>query len=194
MVELKEKVASILHDDKGHPMKPVHILIGCMALWLASPAWAEMYQYVDKQGITHYTNELTDVPADRRSDVTEHPEVQTEPLPKSVLRSLHKTEAEVRATQQRAARKAALQKRRNLRIKELKHKKAALNNEYQQLLKEKSALDNNKSFQARKNRYKYKHRPYIVAMVKREQQIRKRLVELEAQMKQIDTQIQIASH
>jgi chromosome segregation ATPase len=194
MVELKEKVPSILHDDRGHPMKPVQILMGCMALWLASPAWATMYQYVDKQGITHYTNELTDVPADRRSDITEYPEVQTEPLPESVLRSLHKTEAEVRAAQQQAARQATLQKSRNLRIKELKHKKAALNTEYQKLLKEKSALENNKSFQARKNRYKYRHRPYIVAMVEREQQIEKRLVEIEAKMKQIDTQIQSASH
>ena len=55
--------------------------------------------------------------------------------------------------------------------------------EYNRLLEEKKKLDNNKSFQKRRMKRKYKHRPYIKELIKKEQQIINRLEEIELMMK-----------
>lgn len=38
-----------------------------------------MYQYVDDEGVTHYTNELSSVPPEKLSEVIEHEEHITDP-------------------------------------------------------------------------------------------------------------------
>ncbi len=55
--------------------------------------------------------------------------------------------------------------------------------EYNRLLEEKKELDNNKSFQKRRIKRKYKNRPHIKEMIEQEQQIIKRLKEIELMMK-----------
>jgi len=59
----------------------------------------------------------------------------------------------------------------------------SLKTEYNKLLEEKKELDNNKSFQKRRMKRKYKNRPYIKEMIEKEEQIIKRLEELELMMK-----------
>jgi predicted RNase H-like nuclease (RuvC/YqgF family) len=174
-------------------MKAIHFLLLWTLLCIASPASATLYHYVDKQGITHYTNELSDVPVDQRATAIQSPEIQNKPLPESVQRSLHRTEAEVRATERRAARQAAAQKKKTLRLDRLHQRKAALEKKYRKLMDEKSAIDNDKSFQAKRYRYKYMHKKYIIALVKKEQELKNQLEVVEAEIQQIDTQIQEAS-
>lgn len=59
----------------------------------------------------------------------------------------------------------------------------SLKAEYSRLLEEKKELDNNKSFQKRRMKRKYKNRPYIKEMIEQEEQIIKRLEEIELMMK-----------
>jgi hypothetical protein len=59
----------------------------------------------------------------------------------------------------------------------------SLKTEYNRLLEEKKELDNNKSFQKRRMKRKYKNRPYIKEMIEQEEQIIKRLEEIELMMK-----------
>jgi hypothetical protein len=69
------------------------------------------------------------------------------------------------------------------RERERAQKKSELEAEYQALLKEKEALDNNASFQKRRNKKKYQNRPYIQELVAREAEIKKRLMEVERELK-----------
>ncbi len=59
----------------------------------------------------------------------------------------------------------------------------SLKAEYNRLLEEKKELDNNKSFQKRRIKRKYKNRPHIKEMIEQEQQIIKRLKKIELMMK-----------
>jgi hypothetical protein len=76
-----------------------------------------------------------------------------------------------------------------LRKKKLHGDKAGLETEYGLLLKEKSALDNDAGFQHRRHKNKYKHRPSIEALVKKEGDIKKRMAEIESEIKNIESQL-----
>ena len=140
-------------------MKQIWMIIFMMALIWSAGVSAEIYKYVDKNGMVTFTNDLSTIPADKISEALQYDEIQHDDsippvkLPSSVSPPLP------------SADKA--------------YQKEALEKEYNALLKEKQALDNNKSFQTRRKKRKYKHRPYILELVKREKQIVKRLAELE---------------
>lgn len=54
-----------------------------------------------------------------------------------------------------------------------------LEEEYRTLLEEKKKLEDNRSFQKRKKKRKYKHRPYIKELIEKERRITERLEEIE---------------
>ncbi len=148
-------------------MKPIFFLTLCAFFWMAHPSAATVYQYTDENGSIHYTNDLSSIPLDKlpraiehkeyESDSTSEPSVTPEPS-----RSYDETTPEEQLTD-----------RKN---------KEALEMEYQQLLKEKEAIDNDESFQKRREKRKYKHRPYIKELVEKEQKIIDRLKEIELMM------------
>ena len=160
-------------------MKKNYFMIFGALLCMIGAASAEVYQYVDEEGVTHYTNDMTMVPVDKRSGVTEYPEIQTEPGTENQIHPHANSNVQIRAVEEEA------QERRGLREKKLKEQKMELEREYEQLLIERSAIENDTSFQKRRTKTKYKNRPYIQELIKREQQINARLVEIEAKMKKI---------
>lgn len=146
-------------------MKRIWIIIFMIALIWPAGVSAKIYQYVDKNGRVTFTNDFSTIPTDKISEALQYDEIQHDDsippvkLPSSVSTPLPPAN--------KAYQKEALEK------------KKALEKEYSALLKEKQALDNNKSFQTRRKKRKYKHRPYILELVKKEGQIVKRLAELE---------------
>ena len=146
-------------------MKQIWMIIFMMALIWSAGVSAEIYKYVDKNGMVTFTNDLSTIPADKISEALQYDEIQHDDsippvkLPSAVSPPLPSAD--------KAYQKEALEK------------KKALEKEYSALLKEKQALDNNISFQKRRKKRKYQHRPHIVELVKKEEQIVKRLAELE---------------
>ena len=154
-------------------MKKTTVSALLIGLFLWGTSEATIYQYTDDKGEVHFTNELSTVPADKLDKVTSTPETESvnQPPPAPY------TGPEYPLLQQAPSQEAIAEKRAQLK------KKQALEAEYQTLLKEKEAIDNNKSFQSRRNRYKYKHRPYIIELEKKDAQIKQRLADIEAQLK-----------
>ena len=149
-------------------MKQIWMVIFMIALIWPVGASATIYKYVDKNGMVIYTNDLSTIPADKISEALQYDEIQHNDsippakLPSSVSPPLPSAD--------KAYEKEALEK------------KKALEKEYSALLKEKQTLDDNKSFQKRREKRKYQNRPYIEELVKRERQIIKRLAELEEKL------------
>jgi hypothetical protein len=143
-----------------------------LSLLFFESASAVIYQYVDDNGDTCYTNDLSSVPADKLDQLVEIEEAESAPV--TTRRSysgptyprLNNTQAEDRKKQQKR-----------------KEEKEQLEAEYAALLKEKEAMDNDESFQKRRNKRKYQNRPYIKALVAREVEINERLQILEGMLK-----------
>jgi hypothetical protein len=158
----------MLKYPKGDGMKQIWMIIFMIALIWSAGVSAEIYKYVDKNGMVAFTNDLSTIPADKISEALQYDEIQHDDsippvkLPSSVSPPL--------PSANKAYQKEALKK------------KKALEKEYSALLKEKQALDNNKSFQKRRTKRKYQNRPYIEELVKKEMQIIKRLAELEGEL------------
>lgn len=109
-------------------MKKNYFMIFGALLCMIGAASAEVYQYVDEEGVTHYTNDMTMVPVDKRSGVTEYPEIQTEPSTENQIYPHANSNVQIRAVEEEA------QERRVLREKKLKEQKMELEREYEQLL------------------------------------------------------------
>ena len=137
-------------------------------------AEATIYEYVDDQGEVHYTNELSSVPADKLDQVTEMKETESDPQQQPAP----KYSGPIYPLLQQSPSAEELAKQRDQL-----QRKQQLEAEYQRLLKEKEALDNDKSFQTRRYKYKYKHRPYIIELEKKEARINQGLADLEQQLK-----------
>jgi hypothetical protein len=154
---------------KGDDMKRLCAVIFVIGLIWPGSIFAKVYRYVDSEGQERFTNDFSTIPADKISGVTESDEIQPDDsippaqFPAHVAPSL--------SSIKKASKKEALQK------------KKALEEEYNVLLKAKEALDNDKSFQKRRKKRKYKHRPYIKELVKKEAQIIERLAEVEEELK-----------
>ncbi len=59
-------------------MKFIYILIVCSFYLLsAQSVFAQYYQYVDKNGIQHFTDDITEIPKDLRPNLTIHQSIQT---------------------------------------------------------------------------------------------------------------------
>ena len=148
-------------------------ILFCGVLCVVSLSGATIYQYVDDKGEVHYTNELSSVPADKLDQVTVMEETPRDPQQPPAP----KYSGPIYPLLQQSPSAEELAKQ-----KDLQQKKQQLEAEYQKLLKEKEALDNNKSFQTRRHKYKYKHRPYIIALEKKEAEINQRLADLKRQL------------
>ncbi len=135
---------------------------------------AVIYQYTDDKGEVHYTNDISSVPQDKLKDLTTTAETKDDKTPPA---------PEYTGPTYPILQKAAADAAKKKQEKERLEKKQALEAEYNTLLKEKQAIDNNKSFQARRNRYKYKHRPYIIALEKKDAELKQRLSEIEEELK-----------
>jgi hypothetical protein len=134
---------------------------------------AIIYQYSDDSGQVRYTNDLATVPNDKLDHVTEIEETESDPATPSPAYSgpIYPLLRDMETAEDRA------------RERERAQKKSELEAEYQALLKEKEALDNNASFQKRRYKKKYQNRPYIQELVAREAEIKKRLMEVERELK-----------
>ena len=150
-------------------MKRLWMLILAIVLIWPVTVSAKVYRYVDEQGQERFTNDLSTIPPDQLSSVEEYDEIQSDdsippakfPTRKSPARTIIK----------KSSNKQALQK------------KKALEEEYQTLLKEKEALDEDKSFQKRRKKRKYKNRPYMRELLEKEARIIERLAEIEEELK-----------
>jgi len=136
-------------------------------IWPAGVS-AKIYQYMDKNGMVTFTNNLSTIPEDKISEALQYDDIQhDDSIPPS------KSQSSV---------SPPLPSANKAYQKEVLEKKKALEKEYSVLLKEKQALDNNKSFQKRRTKRKYQNRPYIEELVKKERKIIKRLAELKKKL------------
>lgn len=133
---------------------------------------ATIYQYEDDNGQVRYTNDVSSIPSDKLDQVIKIDETKSEqpastPVYTGPIYPLNNLgpSAEERAKQREQAKR-----------------KAQLEAEYERLLAEKEALDNDKSFQKRRYKRKYQNRPYIQELVKREAWLIQRLADLERQL------------
>ena len=56
----------------------VRIVLIALCVLFATPAWGEIYKWVDEKGKTHFTDDLRKVPADQR------PEKPSQPAPPEI--------------------------------------------------------------------------------------------------------------
>ena len=103
-------------------MKLIYVLIVCFLYILsASSVSAEYYHYVDKDGIKHYTDNISEVPEDQRPNLNIHKSIQTSPGKKPP----GKEQIETRDT---------------ITLKSLEIKKNEIVNEYNALVKRNKTL------------------------------------------------------
>lgn len=142
------------------------LMLGIMLSW---PVAAKIYRYVDDNGQVTFTNDLSSVPESKRAKVTEQEEIQGAYHPPAT--TIPTRGYTVTPTYQN-----------NEKIQQ----KQQLEAKYQELLKEKEALDNNKSFQKRRKKRKYQNRPYIKELVEKEHHIIQSLAKLELELKEFE--------
>jgi len=168
--------AKIVQDFKqleGNIGMKTTIALAILFLGWTTASGAVIYQYTDDSGQVHYTNDLATVPAEKLDHVTEIDEPDSEPgapAPKysgPIYPLLQNSKSEAQKAEER----------------ESAQRKAALEAEYQALLAEKEALDNDASFQKRRYKKKYQNRPYILELEAKETRIKKRLMEVERELK-----------
>ena len=133
---------------------------------------AAIYRYLDDAGQERYTNDLSSVPPDKLGQVTEQTETESKDIPAPPPQTYSRPSA--------PQQDASVETRK--REEQQRQKRKALEAEYQALLKEKEALDSDKSFQKRRNKDKYRNRPYILELEAKEAGIKKRISELEKEL------------
>ena len=104
----------------------------CMILLIACPAWAEFYRYVDEHGNVLFTDDLSKVPVEQRAGVQSYESSQS--------LSSRPPEAEQPASPQASEQNAQEQER-----KQLQTRQDALNKEYEDLMAERTRLNEEKS-------------------------------------------------
>ncbi|RLC05034.1 MAG: hypothetical protein DRH34_03100 [Deltaproteobacteria bacterium] len=107
------------YEDKN--MKCYFVLIACLLYILsASSISAEYYHYIDKDGIKHYTDDISEIPEDQRPKLSIHKSIQT------------------------PAKKEAPPENPAISPESLVIKKDELDNEYEALVKKREALNKEK--------------------------------------------------
>jgi len=157
-------------------MKQIFAGIITAGILYAGSAFAVIYQYTDDTGQVYYTNDLSSVPEEKRAGAVRFEEYESDAVPENaspVFDSMPAPSGTSDSYQQASD------------LKNSEHQKK-LEAEYNTLLKEKKALDNNVSFQKRRKKRKYQNRPHIQALIKKEEKIINRLSELEAELKDFE--------
>ncbi len=156
-------------------MRRTAVVILTLGIVLCRPVAAKVYKYIDDKGYTCFTNDLYMVPEKKRPAVIEHKEnsiTHTSPV-------INKTVERTPVIQSQSPSATNPQK---------KYLKA----EYQELIYEKEFLDNNRSFQKRRIKKKYKHRPQITKLLRKEQQIIERLAEIIDRLQEIEEELKVS--
>ncbi len=121
-------------------------LITLALLLFSISASAEYYKYIDKDGNVHYTDDLTAVPENQRTDINEYNEIQSNVVDRQ------KDENKANAPETLIEEKQSEAKQNTYDFSEMKkqldRKKEALNKEY------KTLMDEKKQFQEDKNKLK----------------------------------------
>jgi len=163
-------------DTAGGDIRMKNTVAFAILFWtiLAGAAGATIYQYTDDNGQVHYTNEESSIPADKLDQVTATEETESGPAAPAPKYDgpIYPIIEHAQAVEEERAKE-----------KEKARQKAELESEYEALLKEKEALDNDKSFQKRRYKRKYQNRPYITELVAKEAELNQRLAELEEELK-----------
>jgi len=151
------------------------IVILVLGIVLCRPVAAKIYQYIDDKGYTCFTNDLYMVPENKRPAAIEHKE-----------NPINHTSPNINRTAERASViQPQLPLATNPEKKELKI-------EYKELVYEKEFLDNNRSFQKRRIKRKYKRRPHITKLLRKEQQIIERLAQIIDRLTEIEEELKVS--
>jgi hypothetical protein len=118
-------------------------LISLALVLFSISASAEYYKYIDKNGNIHYTDDLTAVPENQRTNINEYNEIQSNVVDRQ------KDEDKVKPSDSLIEEKKAGTKDGTYDFSEMKKKldskKAALNKEYDALMDEKKQLGEEKN-------------------------------------------------
>lgn len=135
-----------------------------------------IFQYVDDNGVSNYTNVFSRIEEKYRDNliITEEIKINGMDGGGQFLSGLNPAENKTRNVERI--------KPDNIVDANKKALRKVLEDKYAILLSEKASLDTNKSYQKRKFKRKYKHRPHIVEMSKRETQLDAMLNEVENQL------------
>lgn len=109
------------------------LIIVIIAMAFAAPAFAEFYRYVDEHGNVMYTDDLSNVPPDQRDKVKPYEESESASLP------VEPEKAESPETE-----KADMTRELEKERQRLQEQEKALNQEYEDLMKMRSRLNEEK--------------------------------------------------
>ena len=106
-------------------------------------ASAEYYRYIDKDGNVHYTDDLTNVPEDQRTDINEYTGFQDDSNDQAKDEQKEETPQPLLEKEQ-VKNKADLDKFSEIK-KQLDQKKEKLDEEYKTLMEEREDIEKNKN-------------------------------------------------
>jgi chromosome segregation ATPase len=162
-------------------------LISLALILFSISASAEYYRYIDKDGNVHYTDDLTAVPENQRTDINEYNEIQ------SNVGDHQKDEEKAKTTETLIEEKQSETKQDAYDFSEIKKK---LDRKKEQLEKEyKALMDEKKQFQEDKNKLKTRTaaRKYNNAVLKLNEKIedyQKRKTEFDAEVEHYNSQVE----
>jgi hypothetical protein len=112
-------------------MKLIYVLIVCFLYVLsASSVFAEYYHYVDKDGIKHFTDDISEIPEDQRPDLDVYKSIQSSP--------------EKEPPEEKPSNEKQIESNGSIALKSLEIKNDELVNEYNALIKRNKALTGQK--------------------------------------------------
>ncbi len=143
-------------------------------------ASAEYYKYIDKDGTVHYTDDLTAVPENQRTNINEYNEIQSNGIDGQKEEKKTKT-PESSIEEKQTDRKQGTNDFSEMK-KHLDRKKEALDEEY------KTLMDEKEQFQEEKN--KLRTRPAAKKYNKAVSEFNKKIEDYEQRKKEFDAEVE----
>ena len=158
-------------------------------IWFALlPVQAQIYRYVDDDGVVRFTDDAVKIPAEHAPKAIVLPSVKIQPDAVETSGEPVPTPAsETKAIPSLIQEEAVPRERPETRTTRIQQ----LEQEYGQLLKQKQVFEENRSYQKRKIKRKYKHRPSIKAKIDAERKIDQRMQEVASQLDQLGVKVLI---